>query len=45
MLTLWLGQPFTAKDVAKLFLKEIVHLHGFPKVIILDRDQIFLSQF
>ena len=32
------GHPFTAKDVAKLLLKEIVRLHGFPKVIISDRD-------
>ena len=40
-----LGHPFTAKDMAKLFLKEIVHLHGFPKELIFDWDQIFLSQF
>ena len=31
-----LGHPFIAKDVAKLFLKEIVCLHGFPKIIISD---------
>ena len=40
-----LSHPFTAKEVDKVFVKEIVRLHGFPKVIISDWDQIFLSRF
>lgn len=40
-----LKHPFSAKLVAWEFVKEIVHLHRFPKSIIIDRDQIFMSQF
>lgn len=37
--------PFTANSVATVFVKEIVRLHGYPPVIVLDRDKIFVSHF
>ena len=40
-----LRHPFSAKDVAELFVREIVRLHGFPKTIISDRDRVFVSHF
>lgn len=39
-----LSHPFITKDVARVFVKEIVRLHGFPKAIIPDHDQISLSR-
>ena len=35
----------TAKEVAWLFLKEIVRLHGVPESIVSDHDMKFTSRF
>ena len=34
-----------AANIADIFMKEIFHLHGIPKVIISDRDPNFTSNF
>ncbi|KAL8441914.1 hypothetical protein Emed_007451 [Eimeria media] len=35
----------TAQDVASIFMREIVRLHGVPSSMVTDRDARFLSQF
>lgn len=39
-----LSQPYTAADIAQLFLDHIYKLHGMPSSITRDRDPLFLSQ-
>jgi hypothetical protein len=34
-----------ASNVAELFFGEIIHLHGIPNTVVLDRDAKFLSHF
>jgi hypothetical protein len=38
-----LSHPFTVHQVATLFMTHIHKLHGFPKVIVTDRERIFQS--
>lgn len=40
-----LTHPFTASQVAQLFLDNIYKLYGLRKFILSDRDKIFISQF
>jgi hypothetical protein len=40
-----LKHPFTAKIVAQAFLDNVYCRHGLPKVLISDRDKIFISTF
>lgn len=34
-----------ANDIAQIFMKEILRLHGFPKTIVLDQDTKFTWNF
>ena len=34
---------YTASSIARVFLEDIVQLHGIPHWIILDRDLVFTS--
>lgn len=40
-----LAHPYTAPSVAKIFLDNIVKLHGLPSSIVTDRDPIFTGLF
>jgi len=40
-----LQRDFDSKSVAAAFIKNIVKMHGLPKLIVLDRDKIFISNF
>jgi hypothetical protein len=34
-----------ATNITKIYMREVVRLHGFPKTIVLDRDPKFTSNF
>lgn len=40
-----LGHPYSASQVAQVFLDNIYKLHGLPKAIVNDRDKVFLNHF
>ena len=40
-----LKHPFSAKQVAVLFIDRVVSKHGIPKSLISGRDKVFLSNF
>jgi len=40
-----LAHLFSAKDIAKFFIKIVVKLHGFPSSIVTDKDKIFMTTF
>jgi transposase InsO family protein len=37
--------PYDVTDWARMFVSEVIHLHGIPKKIISDRDSRFTSRF
>lgn len=36
---------YTSKQVAEVFMANVVKLHGIPKSIVSDRDKVFTSKF
>lgn len=40
-----LGHPYSAEQVAEIFMDSVYKLHGCPSTIVSDRDFVFLSNF
>jgi hypothetical protein len=40
-----LAHPFTAAQVAQLYIDNVFKLHSMPEALISDRDKVFTSQF
>jgi hypothetical protein len=38
-------ETYTAEDLARIFMRNIVSIHGIPTEIISDRDKLFTSKF
>ena len=36
---------YTTRNIAQVFLRDIVKIHGVPRKIISDRDSLFISSF
>jgi len=40
-----LKNDLSSQQIAQIFVQNIIKLHGFPKVVISDKDKIFISKF
>ena len=40
-----LRHPYAARAIAKIFVKEVIRLHGVPNFVVSDRDPLFMSLF
>ena len=40
-----LKHPFNAKDLARIFVKEVIRLHRIPKSVVSNRGSTFLGNF
>ncbi|GJZ40051.1 retrotransposable element Tf2 [Tanacetum coccineum] len=40
-----LSHPYTAMQIAQVFMDTMYRLHGLPKVILSDGDVVFMSKF